>query len=254
MAWLDPRDAFDPDTFQAPVVGIAASMVDHDSGVHRHGRGQLLYARRGSIRITLAQQLCLLPPTRAAWIPPGVEHRAVMRQIADYRSLYFSPALSATLPSGIRVIDIGPLLHVVLESMVQAGFDQDWTRGRHAHLLGLCLEEIRLAPCRPMLLPLPRDRRLAGLCARPDVLPPALGVLERQVGASGKTISRIFSRETGMGYQQWRQQWRLMRAIELMAAGHGLSHTAGALGFASDSAFILFFKQRAGCTPKAFFK
>lgn len=34
----------------------------------------------------------------------------------------------------------------------------------------------------------------------------------RTGGASEKTISRIFRRETGLSYQQWRQQWRLIKA------------------------------------------
>lgn len=33
------------------------------------------------------------------------------------------------------------------------------------------------------------------------------------------TISRIFIRDTGMNYQNWRQQWRLLRAIEMLAEG-----------------------------------
>lgn len=57
-----------------------------------------------------------------------------------------------------------------------------------------------------------------------------------------------------MGYQQWRQQWRLMRAIELMATGQSLSYTAAELEFTTDTAFIVFFKNMTGCTPKAFFK
>ncbi len=68
-----------------------------------------------------------------------------------------------------------------------------------------------------MLLPLPRDKRLAPLLASLEQLPPELQALTTRIGASSRTIGRIFLRETGMGYQQWRQQWRLMRAIELLA-------------------------------------
>ena len=78
--------------------------------------------------------------------------------------------------------------------------------------------------------------------------------MQRQVAASGKTIGRIFQRETGMGYQQWRQQWRLMRAIELLATGRSLGYCAFELGFASDSALIAFFKAMTGATPRGYFK
>ena len=254
MAMLPATASFNPDAYRAAVVGVATSFSKHDSRPHQHARGQLLYARRGTIRITLANQLCLLPPSRAAWIPPNTEHRAVMQHIVDYRSLYFLSALSTQLPAQVCIIDVSPLLQAVLEPIAMAEFDQDWSQGRHAHLLGLCLDEIASARREPMLLPLPTDRRLARFRDRPDRLPPALHVLEQDVGASGKTIGRIFQKETGMSYRQWRQQWRLIRAIELLAAGHTLAYTAAALDFSSDSVFIVFFKNMLGCTPRAYFR
>jgi len=249
MAWLDAHARFDADRFPAPVIGIASTLGDHDSGLHRHQRGQLLYTRQGCTRITLAQQLCLLPPSRAAWIPPGVSHRAVMQQSVDYRSIYLIPELCAKLPQQVCVIEVSPLLRAVLEPMALADFATDWQLGKFAHMLGLCLSEIAEATRQPMLLPLPTDKRLAPLLKTPERLPPELQVLEQQIGASSRTIGRIFQRETGMSYQQWRQQWRLMRAMELLATGRSLSYCAFESGFASDGAFIAFFKSMTGSTP-----
>ncbi|MCU1761823.1 helix-turn-helix transcriptional regulator [Pseudomonas sp. 14P_8.1_Bac3] len=254
MAWLDAHARFDPDAYLAPVIGIAATLGNHDSGLHEHQRGQLLFTRQGCTRITLAQQLCLLPPSRAAWIPSGVRHRAVMQQSVDYRSIYLTPALCAGLPQQVCVIEVSPLLRVVLEPIALADFDTDWQQDKFVHLLGLCLSEIREATQQPMLLPLPWDKRLAPLLASLDQLPPELQVLEAQIGASGRTIGRIFQRETGMSYQQWRQQWRLLRAIELLTTGRNIGYSAFELGFASDSAFIAFFKNMTGMTPGAWLK
>ncbi|MEG2795286.1 MAG: helix-turn-helix transcriptional regulator [Pseudomonas sp.] len=254
MAWIDAQTLFDANHYSAPVIGIAAILGDHDSGQHQHLHGQLLYTRQGCTRITLAQQLCLLPPSRAAWIPAGVSHRAVMQQSVDYRSIYLIPELCRELPQQVCVIEVSPLLRAVLEPMATADFDTDWQQGKFAHLLGLCLSEIVEAAQQPMLLPLPRDKRLLPLLATPEQLPPELQVLERQIGASSRTIGRIFQRETGMSYQQWRQQWRLMRAMELLATGRSLSYCSFELGFASDSAFIAFFKAMTGSTPGQWLK
>ncbi|MGH8449186.1 AraC family transcriptional regulator [Pseudomonas sp.] len=254
MAWLAADASFDPDCLPAPVVGIAALLGDHDSGLHQHRRGQLLFTRQGCTRITLDNQLCLLPPSRAAWIPCGVPHRAQMHKTVDYRSVYVSPMLAGQLPEQVRVIEVSSLLQAVLEPMAMAPFDTDWHTGRFAHLLALCLDEIEQAVEQPMLLPLPQDKRLAPLLARLDTLPPPLQALEHQIGASAKTIGRIFLRETGLGYQQWRQQWRLMRVIELLATGRSLGYCAFELGFASDSALITFFKGMTGTTPRGYLK
>lgn len=253
MAWLDARARFDPDEHSAPAIGIAATLSDHDSGLHAHGRGQLLYTRQGCARITLANQLCLLPPSRAAWIAPRVKHRAVMQQSVDYRSIYLSAELSSSLPQGVAVIEVSPLLQAVLEPMAQAAFDTDWSQGQYPHLLGLCLAQIREATHQPLLLPLPRDKRLRPLLANPQQLPPPLHLLVEHVAASARTIGRIFQQETGMSYQQWRQQWRLMRAIELLAIGRSIDASAFETGFTSNSAFIAFFKAMTGRTPRAYF-
>lgn len=253
MAWLAANASFDPDNFTAPVIGIGALLGEHDSGLHHHQRGQLLFTQQGCTRITLAHQMCLLPPTRAAWIPCGVPHRAVMQHAVDYRSVYISQALAEQLPAQVRVIEVSPLLRAVLEPMAMAAFDTDWEQGKYAHLLALCLSEIGEAAEQPLLLPLPQDKRLAPLLKNLEQLPPALQTLQRQVGASGKTIGRIFLRETGMGYQQWRQQWRLMRAIELLATGRSIAYCAFELGFASDSVLIAFFKAMTGTTPRGYF-
>ncbi|WP_245419938.1 helix-turn-helix domain-containing protein [Phyllobacterium salinisoli] len=77
-------------------------------------------------------------------------------------------------------------------------------------------------------------------------------MLASRQGTSEKTIGRIFRRETGMSYQQWRQQWRLLKAVELLAGGRSITSAAFDLGFASDSAFIAFFKGTTGYTPRLF--
>ena len=61
--------------------------------------------------------------------------------------------------------------------------------------------------------------------------PPFLKVLSTEVGASEKTISRIFIKETGMSYQEWRLQWRLHRSIELLSEGRTVGKRLLSLAF-----------------------
>ncbi len=97
----------------------------------------------------------------------------------------------------------------------------------------------------------PSDARLESWLehVRMGELPPRLGQLAQIVGACERTISRIFIRDTGMNYQNWRQQWRLLRAIEMLSEGIQISEVAQQLEFISDSAFIVFFRQHTGTTP-----
>lgn len=250
MVWLAPSDPFDADLMEAPVVGIASRLVQHDSGWHRHGRGQLLFAYSGSIRITLPDAISILPPIRVAWIPPQTLHRVRIRSEVEYRSIYLDQARIAPPFHASAIVTMTPLLREVFERISFQPFQTDWTQGAARNMLAVCMDELRAAPHEPMLLPVPSDPRLARL--DPEELPPDLETLARNVGASTRTITRIFRRETGMTYQTWRQSWRLLRAVDLLACGQSVTSVAFDLGFASDSAFVAFFRQMTGQTPRRY--
>ncbi|WP_338882881.1 helix-turn-helix transcriptional regulator [Xenorhabdus sp. TH1] len=255
MAWLQQSDYFDPDSLDMPVIGIAAEMGQHDSGFHQHDMGQLLFTQRGCIKITLANQISVLPPSRVAWIPPRTRHRAEMRGSVGYRSIYLNSNYlksfeMESLSTQSAILEATQLLQALLERIAISSFDSDWYQGKGVNLLVLFFDEIREARREPTLLPLPSDRRLAHLSF--DQLPSPLHILATYIGASEKTITRIFQRETGMNYQQWRQQWRLVKAIELLAQNKTLSYVAQELGFANDSAFVTFFRKVMGRPPREY--
>lgn len=253
MAWLNANAVFDPDTLKNSVIGIQAELGNHDSGLHQHAMAQILFTRQGCIRLTLndGALLCLLPPTRAAWIPAGVSHRAEMKNTVAYRSIWFQPQHFPSLPASPGILNVSPLLRELLERITEQPWETRWGSGSSLHLATLCVAEICTAAYEPMMLALPQDKRLSRLSG--DALPPTLQELAALCGASEKTISRIFRRDTGMSFQQWRQQWRLMKAVELLATGQRITDTAQSLGFASDSAFIYFFRTMTGETPGQYF-
>ncbi|MBC7605208.1 MAG: helix-turn-helix transcriptional regulator, partial [Ramlibacter sp.] len=79
-----------------------------------------------------------------------------------------------------------------------------------------------------------------------------LGDWAARVGASERTMARLFRDEFGMSYQQWRQQAVLAHALPLLARGMPISHVAAASGYASDSAFTAMFKAALGAPPSSF--
>jgi len=254
MASIADGQQFNADTLSNQVIGIAMDIGLHDSGMHQHNKGQLLYAPMGCISITLDGMQSVLPPTRAAWIPAGVMHCAQMRNVVAYRSLYFSADLASLLPTNMCIVEVNTLLQALIERM--AFWDWNKPEVDQANTLALFCEELALAPLQQLHLPLPRDPRLQKWLkslTRGDLPPQKLNLLQAEIGASGKTISRLFSRETGMPYQAWRQQWRLLNAIERLADGQRISTVAFDLDFASDSAFISFFRQHTGSTPAKYF-
>ena len=55
--------------------------------------------------------------------------------------------------------------------------------------------------------------------------------------------------ETGFSFNEWRQRIRLLRALELLAAGKPVTAIALDLGYDNVSAFIALFRRMFGTTP-----
>jgi AraC-like DNA-binding protein len=74
------------------------------------------------------------------------------------------------------------------------------------------------------------------------------------VGASARTIERIFIRETDLTFRQWRQQARLLQAVLYLAEGRSVTEVAFDVGYASQSAFTYMFRCALGVAPRHYFK
>ena len=79
-----------------------------------------------------------------------------------------------------------------------------------------------------------------------------LAELGRAVGASERTLSRLFRRDTGMTFPQRRGQLRLQHAMLLLATGSTVTGAGTASGYTNTSAFIAAFRDAFGITPAAY--
>jgi AraC-like DNA-binding protein len=262
MAHIDANLAFDPDTEarlrKVTVVAVAAALGPGwaDSDWHAHESGQLLYLAKGSVRLEYGDSSALLPPGRVAWIAPRQLHRTRMSEATAYRALYFTTSPACLPSSGVAFRGACPLLREVLERLAHAPFDTDWHAGPQARLLQVVLDEIAQASEETLALRQPHSKRLVQWLAavKAGDVPPPLARAALQLALSPKTVTRAFRSETGMGYQQWRQQWRLLKAMELLLAQVPGKEVAFRLQFSSEASFITFFKGQTGQTPGAFLR
>ena len=69
------------------------------------------------------------------------------------------------------------------------------------------------------------------------------------LGASERTLARIFLAETGMGFREWRQRLQIAEALAALLGGQSVKAAAATVGYAGASAFVAAFKVLAGSTP-----
>src|SRR5262249_39336112 len=112
-------------------------------------------------------------------------------------------------------------------------------------------------PTLPLHLPHPADAGLREICEEIVATPDSSLTLAdwgARLGIDPKTIQRRFARETGMTFGQWRQQARLLAALEKLAAGEKVLDVALDLGYDSPSAFATMFRRQFGMPPSSFFR
>ena len=70
---------------------------------HSHPWAQVAISTTGVIRLTVDRGTYIVPPSRALWIPPGVEHAVTMVESADLRTLYFHQPRGRCGPGALGV-------------------------------------------------------------------------------------------------------------------------------------------------------
>jgi transcriptional regulator GlxA family with amidase domain len=127
-----------------------------------------------------------------------------------------------------------------------------YSRSARARLARVVVEELREAHEQPLHLPEPQDDRLQAI-ARMLYENPAesasLAELGTRIGASTRTLSRLFRTELAMTFYEWRTQIRIYHALVLLAEGHDTTQTAYACGWSNPSGFIAAFTGIIGTTP-----
>ena len=256
---LYPTAAFlrDVDDSAMPVTCKANDYpAGHVISNHAHTKGQLIHAVQGVMVVAAEEGQWIVPPTRGIWMPAGLVHRIRCISGVQMRSIYVRPDIGGHLPKVSQTVGISPLLRELIRAATEIGatYEADSRDGR---LMQLLLDELHALPVLPLHLPQPADPRLQQICARlleePDDAS-TLGQWATALSVDVKTIQRLFARETGMTFGQWRQQARLLRALEQLARGEKVVDVAMALGYDSPSAFATMFKRQFGTPPSEFFK
>jgi AraC-like DNA-binding protein len=235
---------------------------------HRHDWAQVAFSATGVTRVTAGRSTYMVPPSRAVWIPPQIEHAISVVRDADMRMVYVHQPAGACGPEvdpdqqdawrHCRVIEVSPLLRELVRELSEIDplADLDAADRRREHGLSLLLlDELRRAPPLPLGVALPQDKRLRHLCEAVLEEPTRHDTLDAWadgVGASARTITRLFRDELGTTFVQWRQQVLLAKALALAADRLPMNQIAAELGYASPSAFSAMVTRTVGMAPSRF--
>jgi AraC-like DNA-binding protein/quercetin dioxygenase-like cupin family protein len=245
----------DPEDYQdlpQPIGAMSKHFADgFEIPLHSHRRDQLLYAAHGIMRLRTEQEAWVVPRHSAVYIPAGTDHSVSMHGDVDMRTLYIDERGSDDLFGRVCVIAVSDLLRALILALSEepVEYEADSRAGLIARLI-----EIEVGQARELSLniPLPNDPRLQRLCAALLADPSdrrTLDAWSAVAGASARTLARLFDRDLGMSFNQWRQRIRFHSAVEALSRGEPIARVAHRHGYRSASAFSSAFGKVMGAPP-----
>ncbi|WP_411383319.1 AraC family transcriptional regulator [Pseudomonas sp. L7] len=219
---------------------------------HRHDWVQFSYAISGVLGVYTSDGSYFAPPQWGVWIPAGLEHEVVTSMQAEMRSLYVRRDACTWAADECRVLEVTPLARELIKQFCQMPASYPEGDSAEARLVAVLLDQLQALPQVGFSLPLPRHAGLLALCNQLIAAPDQAQTLQQwalQLGCSGKTLMRLFQRETGLSFRNWRQRMRLLSSLALLEAGESVTDAALGCGYDSTSAYIAAFKQLFGATP-----
>lgn len=237
------------------MTGVA---MDYPAGYatswHAHECCQLLYAVQGVMVVQAVTGRWIVPPTTAVWLRPGIRHRLSMQGQAKVRSVFVPAEAAHGLPEQDGVLHVSPLLRELIAQAALLG--RDLCAQRRGRLLAeLLLEELRGQRELPFHLPWPEDARMAAVCEAVLADPSDgrdAGDWAQVLAMSSKTFQRHFLKSAGLGFGRWRQQARMLAALDALLQEMPILQVALQVGYESQSAFTLAFRQTFGVAPARF--
>jgi AraC-like DNA-binding protein/quercetin dioxygenase-like cupin family protein len=219
---------------------------------HTHDDHQLACATSGVLTVLTAEATWVLPPTLALWIPAGLPHETAAAGRATMRSLYIRPALWPVTWTDPTPVAASPLLTELIGYL-----DGPLEPGPREHAEALLTDLLTPVAATTIQVRQPSSataRQVAEALTADPSDQRTLVEWGQQVGASSRTLARVFTAETGLPFSRWRILLRLQAAMPLLAAGQPVSRVARQVGYDTASAFVSAFRRETGQTPGALFR
>jgi len=226
-------------------------------GTHVHSQAQLLYSASGLMNVATPKGIFLVPPQRACWIPPNIEHSVDVLADIDMKNIYLERSwvnrnsLNPQLNQEY-VVEVTDLLRELILAAFEPGIEE-----HKLHLLiQLVLLELPVAKDVATFLPMPLDLRARKVAENALSDKKCLKTFDElciDANCSNRTMSRIFLEDTRLNFRAWRQRARIMNALQSLQFNQkSIKQISFDLGFSSSAAFAHAFKEVTGKSPTAY--
>lgn len=235
-----------------PILSVSLDVSETQcADKHAHPRAQLIYSSMGTMKIVAQKSIWYVSSDQAIWVPAMNEHQVFFLNDNHIRNVFVSPEYAEVLPQQLFALNISPFMRELILKVVGAGnhYDINSAKGRLVHVL---IDELAAMTPTRCFLPLSDNFQLR-LIINELLKDPGdtrgIAHYAKLACTSSRTLSRLFVKELGLSYSNWRKQLKLLNAVEMLDKGFPVSQISFELGYNSPSAFIAMFRKEFGIPP-----
>lgn len=243
----------DAGTSGSPAADSIQLRIDPFADQYAESPARLIYSPNGVVVVHSDTGHWVVPPTTALRLMPGTDYSLRKAGHVQVRTIDLSDTQSQRLWHENCLYRLTPLLRELLESLSARADHHDGNDSTASFLIDQLLEAgLWQAETRHRCRSVPKDPRVAHICEHLyhnlDT-EKTLREWAAELKNDTRTLHRLFVQEFGMPFIQWRQQIRLMAALEWLAEGRQVMDVALDLGYQTQSAFAAMFRRNMGITP-----
>ncbi|MGF1729363.1 AraC family transcriptional regulator [Photobacterium kasasachensis] len=237
---------------------VLVKTIDMQKGyvdsLHQHQWHQVIFPLKGLLQTQADRYQHLVPHTSALFVPANLSHESVALSNTTFIGIYINPKLGRPYEREIRTISLTPFIRELLKEIHRSS-QQSGNRDSLSRLLDVLHDQIAKDDLLTFKLLLPEDRRLKLIFETLTDTPGLDWSLLKWgecVGASERTLSRLFAKEFNTSFSLWRRHLRLIYSLSLLDENLSIQTIADKVGYQNDSSYIKAFKESFGTTPQQF--
>ncbi|MCP4177671.1 MAG: AraC family transcriptional regulator [bacterium] len=230
---------------------IKVAEKEYYGTVHHHPRGQLICPGRGLVKAKSKLGLWIVPPSQSLWIPPMIEHQILLPNSVSVTFLFIDPSVTLDLSKTCRVMTMNNFMHELINKAVKIG-NNYLANTPEFRIMQIIIDELKKLHPAPLYLPFAKDERIVrvmNLLIKTPGSQKTMDYFASLACTSTKNLNRLFYKETGLTFGNWRKQLIILESIGKLNKGLSVTEVAIDMGYTSVSAFIAMFKKNTGKTP-----
>lgn len=218
---------------------------------HSHPRAQIISCDSGIMEVVIKNNTWIVNSTQSVWIPSNVEHQVYFPNNVKIITAFIDPSQLEKLPTYSFAFDNSNFFKSLLLKIVCFSNPTEFT-AEQKRITDVLLDEISIIQPTLTFLPTSKDERIKKVT---DALLHNYSekqTIEYYAGiccVSSKTLSRLFIKELGMPFGDWKIRFKLLEAIKQLGEKKSITEIALNLGYENPSSFITTFKKHLGKTP-----